>query len=94
MNVANGSADIILRTIGIDAYELVGTLTHAQCRQAADALEEGLGNVRPMSESYGAKGAHVIDMGMSLDRLRRYAACLNLLADLAEQEETYLISYA
>ena len=94
MNISNEAAAMLLRKIGITDYEIAGTLTSQQARQIADLIEEDLSNVQGPSESRGAGGCKIIDMGMSLDRLRRYAYGLNQLADLAEQEETYLVSYA
>lgn len=94
LNVANGNVGVILRVLGLDDGEYCGQLTPVQCRAIADSIEEDTRSIRPQSESYGSKGCKVIDCGLPLDRVRRYAAALRNLADLAEQEETYLIAYA
>lgn len=94
MNLANGNADVILSAIGIDTEELIGSLTPQQCRQMADVIEENVNLQRPESVEYGALGAKIINCGLPLDRIRRYAEGLRNLADLAEQYETYMVCYA
>lgn len=94
LNVANGNVGVILGVVGLDNGDYCGTLTPAQCRLIADNLEENLGNIRPESVEYGARGAKVINCGLSLDRIRRYCEALRNLANLAEIEETYLIAYS
>lgn len=93
LNVANQNARVILETISIDTTELCGQLSSIQCRAIADKLEEDVSKIIPITEWKVPGGPRIINCGLPMDRLRYYADSLNKLADLAEQVETYLISY-
>lgn len=93
-NVANTNARVLLMAIGIDSDELCGHLSINQIRQIADLIEESPVNIRQPNESRGIQGCRVIEMGLSMDQLRRYAYWLRQLANEAEQIEAEFIDYA
>lgn len=91
LNVANSSARVILRALNLHKGELCGTLTPEDCHYIADCIEEDVSNVTSTTIIKGVHGATLIDMGISLDRLRYYAASLRKLAVLAHAAEVNVI---
>ena len=92
VNVTNTNARMLLRLVGIDQDELMGRLTFSQVRKMAE-LADDLSLQKPSREWRGDRGAKVIEIGVSLDRLRGYADRLEKLVDVAEQIDAEFITY-